>query len=62
MHRLRRCGPSAVATITVATSSSNLSDKSLDQPRRRHDINVNVNEEFTVTLHEQVRYRGSLQY
>ena len=25
-------------------------------------INVNVNVEFKVTLHEQVRYRGTLQY
>ena len=25
-----------------------------------HDVNVNVNVEFKVTLHEQVRYRGTL--
>jgi len=25
-------------------------------------FNVNVNVEFKVTLHEQVRYRGTLQY
>jgi len=25
-------------------------------------LNVNVNVEFKVTLHEQVRYRGTLQY
>ena len=26
------------------------------------NVNVNVNVEFTVTLHDQVRYRGTLQY
>jgi len=26
------------------------------------NVNVNVNVEFKVTLHEQVRYRGTLQY
>jgi len=26
------------------------------------NVNVNVNVEFKVTLHEQVRYRGILQY
>jgi len=26
------------------------------------NLNVNVNAEFKVTLHEQVRYRGTLQY
>ena len=28
----------------------------------RANVNVNVNVEFKVTLHEQVRYRGTLQY
>jgi len=27
-----------------------------------HNVNVNVNVEFKVTLHEQVRCRGTLQY
>jgi len=27
-----------------------------------NNVNVNVNVEFKVTLHEQVRYRGTLQY
>jgi len=27
-----------------------------------YNINVDVNVEFKVTLHEQVRYRGTLQY
>jgi len=26
------------------------------------NVNVSVNVEFKVTLHEQVRYRGTLQY
>ena len=26
------------------------------------NVDVNVNVEFKVTLHEQVRYRGTLQY
>jgi len=26
------------------------------------NVSVNVNMEFMVTLHEQVRYRGTLQY
>jgi len=28
----------------------------------RRLVNVGVNVEFKVTLHEQVRYRGTLQY
>jgi len=29
---------------------------------RGSGVNVNVNVEFNVTLHEQVRYGGTLQY
>jgi len=33
-----------------------------DYPEDNVSVSVNVNVEFKVTLHEQVRYRGTLQY
>ena len=30
--------------------------------REQVSVNVNVSVEFKITLHEQVRYRGTLQY
>jgi len=36
--------------------------RTLWQCRNYVDVDVNVNVQFKVTLHEQVRYGGTLQY
>jgi len=46
----RRSWPIRHTVLALITCTSNV------------NVNANVSVEFTVTLHEQVRYRGTLQY
>jgi len=43
-------------------SSVLFSSSAAKTPMTNVNVNVNVNVEFKVTLHEQVRCRGTLQY
>ena len=42
--------PHTMRTVSIICQDSNV------------NVNVNVNVKYKVTLHEQVRYRGTLQY
>ena len=48
----RRSWPIRHTVLALITCTSNVNV----------NVNANVRVEFTVTLHEQVRYRGTLQY